>query len=375
MPADSQLVTRIRRPGPKKILALDGGGIRGTATVEVLARIEAGMRALRGGDSNLVLADEFDLIAGTSTGAIIASCLALGMTVAKIREFYAESGREMFDKNSLLARWRAKYDDDKLTAKLREVIGEDTLLGSDRLKTLLLMVMRNVTTDSPWPVTNNPFAKYNDRSRADCNLDLPLWQLVRASTAAPVYFPPEVVQIGPRRFVFEDGGVTTYNNPAFLAFLTATLEPYAINWPSGEDRMLVVSVGTGNTAKVSEWLNPAGRGLLTNAEAIPTALIYAALNEQDMLCRVFGRCRVGHALDREIGTLIGAKGPVEPRLFTYVRYDFDTSAAGLARLGITDVDPESVQKLDATDQIPALQRIGRRVGETLVDMEHYRAFV
>jgi uncharacterized protein len=53
--------------------------------------------------------------------------------------------------------------------------------------------MRNVTTDSPWPVTNNPYAKYNARNRADRNLDLPLWQLVRASTAAPVYFPPEVV--------------------------------------------------------------------------------------------------------------------------------------------------------------------------------------
>ena len=56
-----------------------------------------------------------------------------------------------------------------------------------------MMVMRNHSTDSPWPVSNNPYAKYNDRSRDDCNLDLPLWQLVRASTAAPTYFPPEVV--------------------------------------------------------------------------------------------------------------------------------------------------------------------------------------
>jgi hypothetical protein len=60
-------------------------------------------------------------------------------------------------------------------------------LGDDGLRTLLMMVMRNVTTDSPWPVTNNPLAKYNDRARPDCNLKLPLWQLVRASTAAPTF--------------------------------------------------------------------------------------------------------------------------------------------------------------------------------------------
>ena len=68
--------------------------------------------------------------------------------------------------------------------------------------------MRNATTDSPWPISNNPYAKYNERSRLDCNLALPLWQLVRASTAAPTYFPPEVVVVGNREFIFVDGGVT-----------------------------------------------------------------------------------------------------------------------------------------------------------------------
>ena len=81
-----------------------------------------------------------------------------------------------------------------------------------------MMVMRNATTDSPWPLSNNPKAKYNDAARADCNLKLPLWQLVRASTAAPTYFPPEVVRVG-RDFIFVDGAVTMYNNPAFQLFL------------------------------------------------------------------------------------------------------------------------------------------------------------
>jgi uncharacterized protein len=72
----------------------------------------------------------------------------------------------------------------------------------------VLMVLRNATTDSPWPLSNNPRAKYNQEDRADNNLLLPLWQLVRASTAAPVYFPPELIQVGDHDFVFVDGGLT-----------------------------------------------------------------------------------------------------------------------------------------------------------------------
>ena len=105
----------------------------------------------------------------------------------------------MFDQASLLRRFRYKFEDENLAAMLQEVIGAETTLGSDRLQTLLMVVLRNATTDSPWPVSNNPYAKYNDPARPDCNLDLPLWQLVRASTAAPTYFPPEVVQIGPQQ--------------------------------------------------------------------------------------------------------------------------------------------------------------------------------
>ena len=82
---------------------------------------------------------------------------------------------------------------------------------------------------------HNPLAKYNQQDRKDCNLRLPLWQLVRASTAAPTFFPPEIVTFAAGidreyQFVFVDGGVTTYNNPAYLAFQMATASPYKINW-------------------------------------------------------------------------------------------------------------------------------------------------
>jgi hypothetical protein len=96
--------------------------------------------------------------------------------------------------------------------------------------------LRNATTDSPWPIWNNPFAKYNAGDRADCNPNLPLWKLVRGSTAAPVYFPPEVITLGPRDFIFVDGGVTMYSNPAFQMFLMATIDRYWPHVPTGKGR-------------------------------------------------------------------------------------------------------------------------------------------
>lgn len=368
------LKQRITAAGPKKILTLDGGGIRGMMTVEVLAGIERILRRQLNND-RLVLADWFDFFAGTSTGAIIATCLALGMSADEIRRFYLDSGEEMFDKAFLLRRFRYKYEDEKLAGKLQEVIGADTTLGSDRLRTLLMMVMRNASTDSPWPLSNNPFAEYNQRDRRDCNLNLPLWQLVRASTAAPVYFPPEVINTGSQEFVFVDGGITTYNNPSFQAFLMATTEPYNLNWPAGEDQLLLVSIGTGTSPEANADLNPSEMNLLYNAGSIPSALMYAALNEQDFLCRTFGKCLAGDLLDREIGDMIGKKGPVQPKLFTYLRYNAELTREGLDALGLPEIRPEDVQKLDSTDHIRELQQIGQAVLEKKIRPEHFAGFV
>lgn len=373
------LEERIKTPGQKKILALDGGGIRGMMTVEVLVGIENILRE-KEQKPDLVLADWFDFIAGTSTGAIIASCISLGMSTKEIREFYLDSGTEMFDKAFLLRRFRYKYDDEKLAAKLRAVFNkfdpnvENVTLGSDKLKTLLLMVMRNVTTDSPWPLSNNPDAKYNQKDRKDCNLYLPLWQLVRASTAAPVYFPPEVIDTGKHEFVFEDGGITTYNNPSFQAFLMATTEPYNLNWQAGEDKMLVVSIGTGTSPQANADLDPSDMNLIYNAGSIPSALMFAALNEQDFLCRTFGNCLAGDSLDREVGDMIGKKGPVNPKLFTYVRYNAELTRDGLDALGLPNINPTDVQKLDSTDHIHELQQIGQAIVVKKVDASHFSRF-
>jgi uncharacterized protein len=313
------------------------------------------------------------------------------MSVAQIQKFYSDNGAAMFDKVGLLKRLHTKYGDQQLAEKLKETFDDflpsaeitrdengqtvPITLGSAALKTLLMVVVRNATTDSPWPLSNNPRAKYNDRSRADCNLNLPLWKIVRASTAAPTYFPPEVVGIGEKRFVFVDGGITVYNNPAFLLFLMATIGPYRCGWETGQKKLLMVSVGTGTVAAAADELTPSDMNLLYNVSHVPAALMFSATNEQDMLCRVFGGCRHGAEIDREMGPLRDADdaGPSVPKLFTYLRYNVELSRKGLTVVGIDDIEPSNVQQMDSIRHIHALQRVGKAAA-TQVTAQHFLGF-
>src|SRR4030095_12287416 len=123
----SSFKDKLAKSGPRKLLALDGGGIRGVITLEVLAEIERQLKEkLRRGD-DFVLADYFDYIAGTSTGAIIATCPALGMHVNEIAQFYKDSGPAMCDKANLIQRFKqGKFHDKKLALQLQQLIGEKT---------------------------------------------------------------------------------------------------------------------------------------------------------------------------------------------------------------------------------------------------------
>lgn len=385
------LKDRIASPGPKKILACDGGGILGLMSVEILARLEADLRVARG-DPELVLADFFDFICGTSTGAIIATCLSAGMSIDEIRTFYVDSGKEMFDKASILKRLRYSYNDEPLARKLRVEINRAlgrsaqapfATLGDEGLRTLLMMVLRNHTTDSPWPVSNNPDAKYNARSRADCNLNLPLWQLVRASTAAPTFFPPEVVTLGEGTareyaFIFVDGGVTTYNNPAFLAFQMATAAPYGVNWKTGQDQLLIVSVGTGSAARARPDLTVGDLNLIHHAKNLPSALMNAASAGWDMACRTLGACRFGAPVDREFGDMLMPAGAARnftgDKLFTYVRYDPDVTQTGLDDLGLSTMNAANVQVMDSVDYIPDIQAVGAAYAARHVTTAHLDPF-
>ncbi|WP_313950222.1 patatin-like phospholipase family protein [Accumulibacter sp.] len=390
---NQKLLERIDSPGPKKILACDGGGILGLISVEILAKLESNLRS-RFGRPDMLLADYFDFTCGTSTGAMVAACIAAGMSTDQIRKFYVDSGRQMFDKASLLNRLKYSYNDEPLARKLRvefdaALVHEasraepNATLGDGNLQTMLMMVMRNATTDSPWPVSNNPRAKYNQLERKDCNLRLPLWQLLRASTAAPTFFPPEVVTFAPEtpaeyQFVFVDGGVTTYNNPAFLAFEMVTAAPYRVGWKTGTGNLLIVSVGTGNAANARPDLKADDLWLLDNAKNLPGALMNAASAGWDMACRTLGECRFGPAIDREFGDMVMAPGDPSTssagKQFAYVRYDPDVSQAGIDALGLSGVDARKVQVMDSVQNIEQIQRVGKTYAASNVSIDHLRGF-
>ena len=155
----------------------------------------------------------------------------------------------------------------------------------------------------------------------------------------------------------------------------ATVEPYNLNWPAGEDQILVVSIGTGTNPKANADLQVSEMNLLYNSASLPLALMFAALNEQDFLCRVFGKCLAGDPLDCEIGDLIGKKGPANPKLFTYLRYNAELTFKGLAELNLMDIQPEEVQKIDSVEHLDDLQRIGQAVAQQKVKIQDFAAFV
>src|SRR3981189_801793 len=140
------LTDRLARSGPPKLLAIDGGGIRGVLSLMVLAKIES-MLIEESKRPDYRLADYFDYVSGTSTGGIIAAGIATGMSVAEIMEFYKTNGARMFDKTGLFSRLRslfqAKFKSSPLAEQLKAVFGQDTTLGSPGIKSLLLLVMRN----------------------------------------------------------------------------------------------------------------------------------------------------------------------------------------------------------------------------------------
>jgi uncharacterized protein len=374
--------------GTKRILALDGGGLRGVLTLGMLREIETHLRARHGNDPAFRLSDYFDLMAGTSTGSIIAAALSLGMTVDEVHAHYMKLGNKVF-KRSLL-RWgpmqavRAKFDDDDVAEALRGVLG-DRRLDSPDFKTGLLVMSKRLDTGSPWPITNNPQARYfhgGTNKSTIPNREYPLWQVVRASTAAPTFFDPEHIEIARsdparglkgQRGTFVDGGVSPSNNPALQAVMTATMDGYHLRWASGADKLLVVSVGTG---KANPALGP--ENLITGNTVVQAVLALAALMEdcgdqvESVMQWLAATSPTARPIDREMGTagppLAGAG------LFSYLRYNVLLQRDWVKeKLGesMRDEELKALEAMDEPDNIPELDRVGRLAGQKLVKPEHF----
>ena len=246
----------------KRILSLDGGGVRGLITLGILQQIEETLAPrYPGPPEDFRLCHYFDLIAGTSTGAILAAALALGMSVAEVKSHYDAMCPRIFRKRPNKGMMgflypegalTPVYDEAEIENVLREIAGDRELQSPD-IKTGLMVCTKRLDTGSPWVLTNSPNAPYWERGR---NKAYKLWRILRASTAAPLFFEPVEFEIAPPNDIYDgevgvfvDGAVAGLNNPSLQAFLTATLKPYGLGWTCGADNLYIVSIGTGTWRK------------------------------------------------------------------------------------------------------------------------------
>lgn len=182
-------------------LALWGGGVRGAVTIEILDRL---------------IPIEYDMVAGTSTGGILAAGLGAGVTVPELRDLYADMSKEIFSRPW----WRrglftTKYSSGPRERILRKVFGERSLMSSDRPTMLIAYDLLN---RSP-----RIFKSWKD--------EVSCIEACMATSAAPTYFPDY------KGFI--DGGIFA-NNPSMCLFAEMMKK-----WP--DDEIRIVSVGTGYT--------------------------------------------------------------------------------------------------------------------------------
>lgn len=362
-------------PGRKRVLALDGGGVRGAIAVAFLARIEEVLEQQRG--QPVRLGDYFDLVGGTSTGAIIAGALALGYRTKDLKDFYSKLAPLVFRRPWRRWRyWRAKFDAEALREQIAKVVGDRTLDSND-LITGFALVAKRLDTGSPWLLMNNPRAPYwetpPDQSLIG-NRYYRLANLVRASTAAPFWFEPEVLEIakGEPHGLFIDGGVSPHNNPALALLLLTQLKGFGLCWPTGPENLLVVSVGTGSfrtrigSAEASNMLAVlmavhALRGLIDDGQNLVLALM-----------QWLGESPAPWTIDSAVGNLMDDR-PLGSPLFKFLRYDVRLEARWLAEMldiKLSDAEIERVRQMDNPETVELAYEIGRRAAHQQVKLDH-----
>ena len=175
------------------------------------------------------------------------------MTVDALEQLYRNIGASVFKTGgfgkflpgSLQGKLAPKFPSEPLQRELDRQLGADTTLDSEKIRTGLMIMLKRLDTGGPWPLNNGGRGNFAAQDGA-----LRLTQIVRASTAAPTYFTPEEIVIRSREGTtvdgaFVDGGVTPFNDPALQLLMLAALQGHGFCWPTGRDRLLIVSVGTG----------------------------------------------------------------------------------------------------------------------------------
>jgi uncharacterized protein len=358
-------------PGPKRILSLDGGGVRGIVALAFLERIEAVLAENAG--RPVRLCDYFDLIGGTSTGAVIATGLALGFTASQIRSFYETMAYDVFRRPFYrVIGVQAKFDSARLRARLQTVLGDRTL-DSTEVETGLAITTKRLDTGSSWVLLNNSrsdFWETPDNRSFQGNRYIRLVDLVRASAAAPHFFDPELIQIEPgaEPGLFVDGALTPHNNPALQFFLAVALPPFGLNWTLGPSNLTVVSIGAGSyrprfTPKQSRRAGALGLAVASLAAQIADGqqLVLALMSW-------FGESRTAWVANSEVGDL-GRVTPPFGNLFRFQRYDILLEAKWLAEHGAEALGPRDIAKLRRMDDptnLPTLFALAERAAHEQV---------
>ncbi|MEZ4414230.1 MAG: patatin-like phospholipase family protein [Gemmatimonadota bacterium] len=366
------LEARLSLPGPKRLLALDGGGIRGLVTLGYLERIESLLREQHGAP-DLVLADYFDLIGGTSTGSVIATALALGWPVGEIRRLYHKLGADAFKpKRSLLGPFGrivgAKFDEKAVGEVLRSEL-HDWRLDSERLRVGLTIIAKRADTGSVWVLVNIPGHRYYEMNR-----HLKLWEVVRASTAAPTYFAPQWIKDlgGGEGGVFVDGAVSMHGDPALQLLMVATLQGFGLGWPLGAERILLCSVGTGSFVAKAP---PQKLKKYTQLHWLALLMVQMMSDAGELnrtMLQWLSRSPTAHEIDSQIGDLGSDLLGPQP-LLHYLRYNVGLDPDALSGLGLTYSEKEasSLREMTNVAKIPELDEVGQRAAAAQVHLDHF----
>ncbi|BAS55237.1 patatin [Leptolyngbya boryana NIES-2135] len=204
-----------------KILAIDGGGIRGLYAAYILKRIHE--------ELGIVFSKHFDLIIGTSTGSIIASALAINYPIEKVVMLYEVEGKKIFSPNSfsLNGLYKSKYSRRYLEKILNKALGNKTL--SDVQDTRLVIPATDIANGQVFVFKSS----YLDEFIRDKNTKIV--DAILASCSAPTYFDPSRVD----NYLLVDGGLWA-NNPALVGLIEA-IGKLKID----KDQVKILSVGTG----------------------------------------------------------------------------------------------------------------------------------
>lgn len=210
---------------PFYILSIDGGGLRGAFAAHVLQRVEDELQ--------VAWRDQFGLMAGTSTGAILAAGLACGQTAQALAKFYRASGPMVFPSGPFarLPAWRlfkSRYSSSTLKETLDSVFRDATL---GQVPIPLIVPAVDIVNDCVHVFKS----KYDDGFVRDANVRVA--DAVLASCAAPTYFDPQVAG----NYLLADGGLWA-NNPSLVAAIDAH---YRLGIPFEDLRVLSIGTGVG----------------------------------------------------------------------------------------------------------------------------------